>query len=102
MNHVIFDVPSWCIFGRTIRTNNDVECNTLSLSLSIISFHSLMKPKKLKNKADKAELTFIPNFKIYEVYQELYNEFTYFFLHDGTIAQRTKLLQVGASVAEGG
>ena len=25
MNHAIFDVPSWCIFGCTVRTNNDVE-----------------------------------------------------------------------------
>ena len=25
MRHTIFDVPSWCVFGCTVRTNNDVE-----------------------------------------------------------------------------
>lgn len=25
MNHATFDVPSWCVYGLTIRTNNDVE-----------------------------------------------------------------------------
>ncbi|XP_053400515.1 uncharacterized protein LOC123558320 [Mercenaria mercenaria] len=25
MNHLVFDIPSWSVFGLTVRTNNDVE-----------------------------------------------------------------------------
>ena len=33
MNHSIFTVPSWSIFGHSVRTNNDVEGKTYSIYL---------------------------------------------------------------------
>ena len=44
LRHTIFDEPSWCIFGSSIRTNNDVEGKYIRIHsftlLFFIPFHS--------------------------------------------------------------
>ena len=47
-HHSVFDVPSWCVFQQTVRTNNDVEGSKInSMNCGLFSKSYSFSPEML-------------------------------------------------------